>query len=157
MFVQWVDGLKDESIKKEVISIDGKCIRGSKDSFHGQSPIHMVSAWASANQLVLGQLMVDEKSNEITAIPILLDIEGSIVTIDAIGTQTHIAKRIIKNNVDYIQRLDGMTNISSVFLNKFKCVDPGVLLFPNPYLVAIGSAFYLLFCALFSDKVFIFI
>ena len=110
MFVQWVDGLKNELIKKEVISIDGKCIRGSKDTFHRQGPIHMVSAWACANQLVLGQLKVDEKSNEITAIPILLDlldIKGSIVTIDAIGTQTDIAERIIKNNADYILSVKG--------------------------------------------------
>lgn len=105
LFVKWVDGLKGESIKKEVISIDGKCIRGSKDSFHKQNPIHMVSAWTSENELVLGQLKVDEKSNEITAIPELLklvDIEGSIISIDAIGTQTSIAEEIIKNDADYI-------------------------------------------------------
>ena len=105
LFVKWVEDIKDESIKKEVISIDGKCIRGSKDSFHGQSPIHMVSAWACENELVLGQLKVDEKSNEITAIPQLLrllDIEGSIISIDAMGTQTAIAETIIENKANYI-------------------------------------------------------
>lgn len=105
LFVKWVEDIKDDSIKKEVISIDGKCIRGSKDSFHRQSPIHMVSAWASENELVLGQIKVDKKSNEITAIPQLLkllDIEGSVITIDAMGTQTHIAEMIVENKADYI-------------------------------------------------------
>jgi predicted transposase YbfD/YdcC len=108
MFVEWVSGLKSDSINREVISIDGKSIRGSKDSFHQQSPIHMVSAWASNNELVLGQLKVTEKSNEITAIPLLLDlldIEGSIITIDAMGTQVEIAKKIIDNKADYILSL----------------------------------------------------
>jgi predicted transposase YbfD/YdcC len=110
MFVAWVDGLRDDSIRKEVISIDGKSIRGSKDSFHGQSPIHMVSAWASNNELVLGQLKVADKSNEITAIPLLLellDIQGSIVTIDAMGTQVDIAQKIIENRADYILSVKG--------------------------------------------------
>jgi predicted transposase YbfD/YdcC len=110
MFMKWADSLKNESIKKEVISIDGKCIKGSKDSFHEQSPIYMVSAWAADNQLVLGQLKVNEKSNEITAIPLLLDlldIEGSIITIDAIGTQTKIAEKIIENGADYILSVKG--------------------------------------------------
>ena len=110
LFIKWVEDIKDESIKKEVISIDGKCIRGSKDTFHEQSPIHMVSAWASENELVLGQIKVDEKSNEITAIPQLLrllDIEGSIITIDAIGTQTSIAETIIQNKGDYILSVKG--------------------------------------------------
>lgn len=110
MFVEWVSGLRSDSINREVISIDGKSIRGSKDSFHQQSPIHMVSAWASNNELVLGQLKVTEKSNEITAIPLLLDlldIEGSIITIDAMGTQVEIANRIIDNKADYILSLKG--------------------------------------------------
>lgn len=126
MFVQWVGGLKNKDIGKEVISIDGKCIRGSKDSFHGQSPIHMVSAWASANQLVLGQLKVSEKSNEIAAIPLLLellDIEGSIITIDAIGTQTDIAGQIIDRNADYILSVKGnqqelLEQVEGRFLNQ---------------------------------------
>lgn len=110
MFVRWVAGIKDASIKKEVISIDGKSIRGSKDTFRHQSPIHMVSAWASANELVLGQLKVSDKSNEITAIPALLellDIEGSIVTIDAMGTQVAIAEMVIDRKADYILSVKG--------------------------------------------------
>ncbi|PUV21587.1 ISAs1 family transposase [Sphingobacterium athyrii] len=110
MFVEWAGSLKNESIKKEVISIDGKSIRGSRDSFHSQSPIHMVSAWASSNELVLGQLKVSDKSNEITAIPLLLellDIEGSIVTIDAMGTQVDIAQKIVENKADYILSVKG--------------------------------------------------
>ena len=110
LFIKWVGDIKDDSIKKEVISIDGKSIRGSKDSFHGRSPIHMVSAWAAENELVLGQIKVDEKSNEITAIPqllSLLDIEGSIITIDAMGTQTDIAEVIIENKADYILAVKG--------------------------------------------------
>jgi len=110
MFVQWTHTLKKEGINKEVVSIDGKCVKGSKDSFHEKSPIHMVSAWAADNQMVLGQLKVDEKSNEITAIPLLLDlldIDGSIITIDAMGTQTRIAEKIIENGADYILSLKG--------------------------------------------------
>lgn len=109
-FVKWVNSLKNGDISREVISLDGKCIKGSKDSFHEKNPIYMVSAWASENQLVLGQLKVDEKSNEITAIPLLLemlDIKGSIVTIDAIGTQTGIAEKIIEKQADYILSLKG--------------------------------------------------
>lgn len=110
LFAGWAGSLKNEDIKKEVISFDGKCIKGSKDSFYHQNPIYMVSAWASENQLVLGQLKVDEKSNEITAIPLLLElleIEGSIITIDAIGTQTKIAEKIIEQKADYILSVKG--------------------------------------------------
>lgn len=109
-FIKWVESLKNENITKEVVSLDGKCIKGSKDSFHEKNPIYMVSVWASENHLVLGQLKVNEKSNEITAIPLLLDlldIEGSIVTIDAIGTQTNIAQKIIQNKADYILSVKG--------------------------------------------------
>lgn len=107
-FMSWVSSLKNTAISKEVIAIDGKTARGSKDSFHNLKAIHLVSAWACSNQLVLGQLKVDDKSNEITAIPILLnllDIENSIITIDAMGTQTDIASKIIENKADYILAL----------------------------------------------------
>lgn len=110
MFVEWVGGLRNTDINKEVISIDGKTIRGSRDSFHGQSAIHMVSAWAANNELVLGQLKVSDKSNEITAIPVLLellDIQGSIVTIDAMGTQVDIATKIVESGADYILSVKG--------------------------------------------------
>jgi hypothetical protein len=110
VFISWVNSLRDNNIDKEVIAIDGKTIRGSKDSFHEKSAIHIVSAWANSNQLVLGQRKVDGKSNEITAIPELLemlDIKGSIVTIDAMGTQKNIAKTIIDNQANYILALKG--------------------------------------------------
>ena len=108
-FMSWTASLR-EKIKGEIIPIDGKCLRGSKDSFHKRTAIHMVSAWAESNQLVLGQIKVDEKSNEITAIPKLLellDLKNTIVTIDAMGTQTAIAEKIIDQGADYILALKG--------------------------------------------------
>ena len=102
-FTEWVSGLA-QLRPREVVSIDGKTIRGAKAN--GQkSPVHMVSAWASDNQMVLGQVRVSEKSNEITAIPQLLmalDLEDSIVTIDAMGCQSEIAEGIVAQKADYI-------------------------------------------------------
>ena len=102
-FIEWVNSISDLS-KGQVIAIDGKTIRGAKS--HGKkSPIHMVSAWACDNNLVLGQVKTAEKSNEITAIPELLDIlniAGNTITIDAMGTQKEIAKKIIAHDADYI-------------------------------------------------------
>jgi predicted transposase YbfD/YdcC len=89
----------------EVIAVDGKCLRGSKDSTHGKEAIYMVSAWATSNNLVLSAERVTNKSNEITAIPrllTLLDIKDCIVTIDAMGCQTAIAEQIIEQEGDYI-------------------------------------------------------
>ncbi len=102
-FIDWVSSISELS-KGQVIAIDGKTIRGAK-SGGKKSPVHMVSAWANQNNLVLGQVRVNEKSNEITAIPVLLEtlfIEGNIITIDAMGTQTNIADKIIENKADYI-------------------------------------------------------
>lgn len=102
-FTEWVSGLA-QLRPREVVSIDGKTIRGAKASGK-KSPVHMVSAWASDNQMVLGQVKVSEKSNEITAIPQLLkalDLEDSIVTIDAMGCQSEIAEEIIAKKADYI-------------------------------------------------------
>lgn len=85
--------------------MDGKQLRGSHDRGVGQNAIYMVSAWATENQLVLGQRKVDDKSNEITAIPKLLkllEVKGCIVMVDAIGTQTKIAKTIIDQGGEYI-------------------------------------------------------
>jgi predicted transposase YbfD/YdcC len=90
------------------VPIDGKTLRHSFDHELGLSPIHMVSAWASTNRLVLGQLKVTEKSNEITAIPELLqslDIAGCIVTIDAMGCQKAIARQICDQHGDYVLAL----------------------------------------------------
>ena len=92
----------------EVVPIDGKTLRHSFDTELGRSPIHMVSAWATSNRLVLGQLKVADKSNEITAIPELLktlDIAGCIVTIDAMGCQKSIAHQIIEQHGDYVLAL----------------------------------------------------
>jgi predicted transposase YbfD/YdcC len=103
-FYEWVWAVND-IIQGQVINIDGKCLRGSDDQRLGKRAIYMVSAWAVENELVLGQRKVDEKSNEITAIPELLKmlaLSGCIVTMDAIGTQTAIAKTIREANADYI-------------------------------------------------------
>jgi predicted transposase YbfD/YdcC len=94
-----------ELTQGEVVAIDGKQIRRSKDGVLGQEGLHMVSVWASENQLVLGQEKVDDHSNEITAIPKLLhllDLASSIVTIDAIGCQTDITQTIIEQEADYV-------------------------------------------------------
>ncbi len=103
-FRSWIESIQ-ELTHGEIIAIDGKQLRGSHDDYLGKKAIYMVSAWAEANELVLGQRKVDDKSNEITAIPELLkilSIEGCIVTIDAIGTQTKIAKAIIDAGADYL-------------------------------------------------------
>jgi predicted transposase YbfD/YdcC len=103
-FYEWVLAV-NEIIQGQIINIDGKCLRGSDDQKLGKRAIYMVSAWATENEIVLGQRKVDEKSNEITAIPELLKIlalSGCIVTIDAIGTQTNIAKTIVEAHADYV-------------------------------------------------------
>src|SRR5262249_38906145 len=82
-----------------------KTLRGSHDRANGRGPLHLVSAWAGANALVLGQVAVDEKSNEITAIPALLDalaLTGCVVTIDAMGCQREIAAKILAKEADYV-------------------------------------------------------
>ena len=92
----------------EVVAVDGKQLRRSHDAGAGKAAIYMVSAWATSNKLVLGQRKVDEKSNEITAIPELLealDIRGCIVTIDAMGCQSKIASTILEKEADYLLAL----------------------------------------------------
>lgn len=106
-FLSWIAAISQLS-QGEIVAIDGKTVRGSYDCNHGKGAIHMVSAWASANRLVLGQRKVDEKSNEITAIPELLSvlsIAGCIVTIDAMGCQRQIADAIIEAGADYVLAL----------------------------------------------------
>jgi predicted transposase YbfD/YdcC len=103
-FMEWVQAI-DQLTAGQVIAVDGKQLRGTHDQEAGKAAIYMVSAWATQNQLVLGQTKVAEKSNEITAIPELLhllEITGCIVTIDAIGTQTEIAKAIVEGGGDYL-------------------------------------------------------
>ncbi len=103
-FVEWVK-LIQELTQGQVIALDGKQMRGSKDLPAGKAGIYMVSARATANQLVLGQRKVDDKSNGITAVPQLLkvlELAGCIVVVDAMGAQTKIAKIIIEQEADYI-------------------------------------------------------
>ena len=106
-FVSWIKEAKCLT-KGEIVSIDGKTICASRDE--NKKAIHMVSAWANANKLVLGQVKTAEKSNEITAIPKLLEfleINGCIVTIDAMGCQKDISKKIIEKEADYVFSLKG--------------------------------------------------
>jgi predicted transposase YbfD/YdcC len=106
-FLSWVQAVKEIS-GGQVVAIDGKTLRQSFDSASQKSAIHMVSAWATANRLVLGQTKVDDKSNEITAIPRLLkmlELTGCIVTIDAMGCQKSIAELIIDKGADYVLAL----------------------------------------------------
>jgi len=103
-FIEWVQAI-EKLTAGQVIAIDGKNLRRSHDQATGKASIYMVSAWATQNQLILGQTKVAEKSNEITAIPELLqllEITGCIVTIDAIGTQTEIAETIVAGGGDYL-------------------------------------------------------
>jgi predicted transposase YbfD/YdcC len=90
---------------KRLIAIDGKTCRRSHDAAHGLGPLHLVSAWASEEGIALGQVATDEKSNEITAIPLLLqqiELEGTLVTIDAIGCQKEIARSIVEGGGDFV-------------------------------------------------------
>jgi predicted transposase YbfD/YdcC len=103
-FIEWVQAI-EKLTAGQVIAVDGKKLRRSHDREAGKAAIYMVSAWATQNQLVLGQTKVADKSNEITAIPELLhllDISGCIVTIDAIGTQTEIVETIVAGGGDYL-------------------------------------------------------
>ncbi len=95
----------EADLGREVIAIDGKTSRRSHDRAHDRNPLHLVSAWASAQRLVLGQQACAAKSNEITAIPLLLErlaIRGALVTIDAMGCQTKIAQKILDKEADYL-------------------------------------------------------
>lgn len=103
-FLSWVQAVFERT-EGEVVALDGKTVRRSHDRSNGKSAIHLVSAWATANHLVLGQVKVNDKSNEITAIPQLLRVlalKGCIVTIDAMGCQTEIARQILAADADYV-------------------------------------------------------
>ena len=110
LFQEWAEGLRPEGATEKVIAIDGKTVRGSRDGYHDNPAIHLVHAWSVENGICLGQRKTRDKSNEITAIPELLDmlcVEGSIITIDAMGTQTAIAEKIVDGGADYILALKG--------------------------------------------------
>ena len=109
IFIEWIKSAV--SLKKgSLVSIDGKNVRGSKEPSKGKKALNMVSAWASEASVVLGQVKCQEKSNEIRAIPELLkilDLEGCIVTIDAMGCQKDIVKEIVDKKADYVISLKG--------------------------------------------------
>jgi predicted transposase YbfD/YdcC len=111
-FQNWIQSVSplDEDTGTNQIAIDGKVLRSSHDRSKGLGPLWLVSAWAVDRSISLGQLATDEKSNEITAIPELLDsieIKGAVVTIDAAGCQREIAKKIIEGGGDYVLALKG--------------------------------------------------
>lgn len=108
-FIAWMQALVGSTAGK-LVAIDGKTARRSFDRAAETSPLHLVSAWVQENQLTLGQIRTEEKSNEITAIPVLLgmlDLRGAIVTLDAMGAQKEIAKTIVEKGADYILALKG--------------------------------------------------
>ena len=105
-FGQWLDDVGHELGTH--IAIDGKTLRGSFDKAAGKNPLHLVSAWACEARLTLGQIATDSKSNEITAVPLLLELlnlKGATVTIDAMGCQKDIAQKIIQGKGDYVLAL----------------------------------------------------
>ena len=113
-FTGWVESLRDpapaSATAPEIVAIDGKTSRRTHDRSKDRGPLHMVSAWASSQRLVLGQQACQAKSNEITAIPLLLErlaLTGALVTIDAMGTQTKIAQAILDRGGDYLLALKG--------------------------------------------------
>ena len=107
-FIAWIASLHD--MVEGIVAVDGKTLRRSFDTTSNKVAIHMISAWACDRKLVLGQRKVDDKSNEITAIPellALLTIKGAIVTIDAMGCQRRICQQIIDQGADYVIGLKG--------------------------------------------------
>lgn len=106
-FRQWMQAVHQVT-NGELLNVDGKTLRGAREGGNNRSFIHMVSVWSASNRLVLGQRKVSEKSNEITAIPELLkllEIQGCLVSIDAMGCQTEIAKTILEQGADYVLAL----------------------------------------------------
>ena len=127
-FTSWVQAAC-RLLPGEIIQIDGKTLRRSHDRANGKSALHMVSAWASANRLVLGQVSTNEKSNEITATPRLLElleISGCVVTIDAMGCQKKIAETIIARGADYVLAVkDNQPSLSEDIRPYFEGVAAG--------------------------------
>lgn len=127
-FNQWVCSL-DVDLTEEIIALDGKTLRGSGNKRQQQSPLHMVSAWATKKRLMLAQVKTEEKSNEITAIPKLLEmlnVEGTIITIDAMGCQTDIAKQIVTQGADYVLSLkENQPTLYQDVCAIFSCAEEG--------------------------------
>jgi predicted transposase YbfD/YdcC len=133
-FIQWVESLRrhdPEVPGPEVVAIDGKTSRRTHDRARDRGPLHLVSAWASAQRLVLGQQACAAKSNEITAIPQLLDrlaLTGALVTIDAIGCQTKIAQKILDRGGDYLLAVkDNQPSLHDEVARYFSDNDPSTL------------------------------
>ena len=125
-FMRWVEGVFHVS-RGQVIAIDGKTVRRSHDRTIGKDAIHMVNAWATRNGIALGQWKTDAKSNEITAIPLLLrqlNVAGCIVTVDAMGAQTKIAQAIRDEKADYVLRIkDNQGNLHQDIQDWFAYAD----------------------------------
>lgn len=132
-FLNWVQSVFEVSGGK-LIAIDGKTLRSSYERGGKRGMIHMVSAWAVQNRIVLGQYKVNEKSNEITAIPALLsvlDLAGAIVSIDAMGCQTAIAQQIVEQQGDYVLALKGnqgnlFEDVVQLFDHAHQCLFQGI-------------------------------
>jgi predicted transposase YbfD/YdcC len=127
-FLLWVEALQ-ESTDGKVVAIDGKTARATLDRAKDRNPLHVVSAWATENRLFLGQEVVHEKSNEITAIPKLLEVlelAGAIVTIDAMGCQKQIAAKIREKEADYVLAVKGnQEHLEEDVIAAFAAVDEG--------------------------------
>ena len=127
-FLSWVQTIHQVT-SGEVVAVDGKTARASLDRAKGQNPLHVVSAWASANRVVLGEVMVDAKSNEITAIPKLLqllELHGAIVTIDAMGCQKEIAAKVRERGADYVLAVKGnQEHLEEDVVAYFAALDEG--------------------------------
>jgi predicted transposase YbfD/YdcC len=127
-FLNWVAALH-EATDGKLVAIDGKTARATVDKAKGKNPLHVVSAWVTENHLLLGQEVVDAKSNEITAIPKLLEVlelTGAIVTIDAMGCQKDIAAKIREKGADYVLAVKGnQEHLEEDIINAFAAVDEG--------------------------------
>lgn len=133
--IQWLQGLRQAALPAagEVVAIDGKTLRRTFDRAQSLGALHLVSAWATTNGLTLGQVAVDAKSNEITAIPhliALLDLRGCVVTIDAAGCQKDIAAQIVAKEADYVLALKEnqptlYEQVSDYFLEQLETEGPG--------------------------------
>lgn len=120
-FLNWVNSV-EKITKGDVIAIDGKVLKGSTDKQNLYQAINMVSAWSALNNLILGQIKIASKSNEITAIPELLsilNIEGAIITIDAIGCQKSITETIVQEGAE------GFENLSAIGVSENICTVDG--------------------------------
>lgn len=128
-FLDWIDAKRENNTsRKEHIAIDGKTLRRSHDKKNHLGALHIVSAWSSEQGISLGQLATEEKSNEITAIPQLLDslnVEGSVISIDAMGTQVKIAEKIIEKKAGYVLAVkDNQAKLHRAIIEHFDAIDP---------------------------------